>query len=726
MALSPALGSGHDARRVIATNIPQDWSKDKVYSIFSLVGNIMDLELPFDYDCPINVVNGENLYRDIMGLLPIDLTSVHPTGFRSHNLIADFRDHVLAELKSADQLLQFKGNNSSVILDQLAEVWGKIRKFKDLLGVAPCDIEDKINSSFSQPINKTTLSEVKNMILNHFNKTIGKYYMIKGYAKITFATREQAERAIGLSSVLVNNFGMIRVLFDRNLPDYFYNTRLVAEAQLREMFKIKSRVIDAEHYNLKINHHVDMFNTKVQTYINLKSKHVGDMEPGDPLANQSVRTELESKDMIAGIEGIDSYGGQRRSAYFNRKFQGAPKNYFSSSDDFFEVDHNEEMLPGTTRIYDKKQDYTKKLMNEYIVDLNDMPVKSQDVKTLNLVPELPFPKEIPPTRLWSSSNEKIKARQLLMGYEEFFHEKIPDSVYEDPNLKFKDEHGEFPNARYVYEPPYEHLKTPSELFNKDKRKVIMQQLRQKIRNINAENVENLQSSLIIEQGEEELRILENANNMKILSDDEEDAKLAAKAEEHAKNFADIDNKILKKYEKAIEIAGPDLMTKRFQTNTKKFKYEGDDIDEYVKNLNKIEGMDAKYSKNEAGDMMVHVVCKPKYNVDFEEVKILFDKYGKQFEVTENVEDIEIDEEDQEKLQRFMDLDMSSKDLFEELLAQVAEKNLHEKFNEYVDLEQIHKWGQFTPMVNDHLDKEEVGNTIYDFSDIKFQDKRTDR
>ncbi|OMJ73735.1 hypothetical protein SteCoe_27505 [Stentor coeruleus] len=723
MALSPALGSGHDARRVIALNVPHSWSKDKVYSIFSQIGNIMSLELPLDYDCPINVADGEKIYKEIMGLEPIDLTLVHQSGFQPHNLIADFREYVLSEIASIQQLLNFKGNNASVIVDQLAELWRKIRKFKDLLGVAPSEVEEKINSAFSNKLVKAELTEVKNMVADDFTKLIDEYYLIKGYAKITFATREQAERAIGLSLVLYHNEDKIQVYFDRDFPDYFYNTRLVAEARLREMFKLKSMVLDTQYFDLKVKHHVDLFNTKMGNYLNLKNKYLGQDGQGDPLINQVVRTELENKDMVSGIEGIDNYGSQRRNIFFNNKDRVMPKNYFSSSDDCFEIDRKEKRLPGTTRLYDKLQDYTKKLKKSFIIDLNDMATKSEDIKLYGLLPEAQFPPEYPPTRLWSSSNEKIKARQLLMGYEEFFHEKIPDSVYEDPNLKFKTEHGEFPNSKYVYEPPYDHLKTPSEHFNKDKRKVTMKKLREKIRNINVEDIQNLESNIMIEQGEEEVKILEKANDMKIFTDDEENAKFMTEAKEFIKSIPNIDDKEIDMHRSVIEKIGPDLVMKMNQTRTKKFKYDGEDVDKYVKNLNKTKGFDAKYSKNDVGETIVHVVCEPKYNVNYEEIKMLFDKYESQVEEAENENSIEIDEEDQEKLQRFLDLDISAKNLFEELLSQVAEKKLKMKFDESVDLEQIHKWGQFTPMVNDFLDKIDGGNTMYDFTDAVFQSKK---
>lgn len=648
---NPPLESGHDSRKILITNIPLTWTKDKIYSIFSTVGNIMDLELPFDYDFPIQFPDGENALKKIMDQEPIDMSFITPIGNCQLNLITDFRKHVMSEFECLDLLLQTNHKNPIQILEELAILYEKIRRFKNFIGLAPNDNEEKINMFFSESKIKPDIVKLKNMIEEDFHESINKFFYIKGYAKITYATRKQAERAICLSEILKDEIKGISGFFDRNLPDYLYTASLLAEAKLRESFKVKSIAEGIEDVDKKMKYHAKIFDAIIRKYIRQRDESIGfdNSNEVDVIdQDEDIEAKVEAKSIIDEISYKSSEDDIKGLVV------GTRVSISDSDDDFsYDIEKSDISPPGTGRIYNKKMFFKKQIMRNYMLSLRERPIKSDDTSDMISIPEVEHPRDLPPVRVWSSAKDKIQAKEKLINYEQLFQSKIPQAVLDSPMILVKEKHIDFPNIRFAYYPDFDYLKTPNEDFSKDNRKSVLHILRCKIRAIASGNIQNFNPDDLIEKNEE-IKILHEKPNFHMFSDEDEQGMNNEKYGENQKsNMGDFGRNL-----------NDILIPEKYLMMTKKFKYDGGDVEEYVGKLNQIQGMEAEYSQNKAGETIVYVVCKPKYNIDVEEVKMLYRKYGS--EIISGNEEIEIDEEDQDRFQKLMGLGVDLRELFEDI------------------------------------------------------------
>ncbi|OMJ94788.1 hypothetical protein SteCoe_1968 [Stentor coeruleus] len=638
------LESGHDSRKILITNIPLTWNKDKIYSIFSTVGSIMNLELPFDYDFPLQFPDGENILKKIIDQESIDMSIILPTGNRQLNLFIDFRKHVITEFECLDLLLQTKHENPIQIIKELVILYKKICKFKDLTGLAPSDKEEKINITFSKTKTKTEIIKLKNMIEEDFNDSINEFFYIKGYAKITYATRKQAERSIILSEILKDEIKGISSFFDRNIPDYLYTTSLLAEAKLRENYKVKSLVEGITDVDKKMKYHKKIFDVIIKNYIRQRDESIG-FELNTDDKNDNI--EIEGENIIKEIS-YKSSEDEENSLVFIDRVKGS-----DSDDDYnFDIEKIEINPPGTGRVYNKKMFFKKQMMKNYMISLRERHIINDDTNDMISIPEVEHPRDLPSVHVWSSNKDKIQAKQKLVSYGQLFKSQIPQTVLDNPMILIKEKHIDFPHIRFAYIPEFDYFKTPYEDFNKDIKKNHMHALRFKIRDIKSFSPDDL-----IDKNEE-IKILNEKKNFNMFSDEDED--------QQGKDIENYNEKEMGNRESfgTGKNTNEVLIPENYLVKTKKFKYDGEDVGEYVKKLNQIQGMEAEYSKNEAGETIVYVVCKPKYDIDVEELKMLYKKYGN--EIASGNEEIEIDEEDQDGFRRLMDLGIDLRELFEEI------------------------------------------------------------
>ena len=701
------LGSGHDARKVIAFRIPLDYDEERIYSAFKVAGNIMEMEVPRDYDMPAELEEGEMIYRQIMGMEPIDLSYVNMTGLAEPNIFTDFRRYVLREIQCLQELILFQGNNSKQIFDELIKLFLKIRTFKDLLGVKPSVLEAEIESGINELIGKKSVSALKDSLSKiikqteaDFNQVINKFFNIQGFARLTFATRNQAERAIAISNFLVTKEGLMQVHFDRNFPGYYYSTRLFAEAYTRENTRVLYRIKSEKKMQLKLRHHIDKFKTKFLVSLSKKEEYVGKDEGGDPIINQRARTEEESKEVIAGAQAIDDYGGKRRELFFRKHPLGPNRELISSTDDLLEIDTKEDSsLPTRGRLYDKNFDYTKQLMEKYILHPKEMPLTQEDVKSLMIVPDVEFPREIPPTKLYCSMREKLVAKQKLMTYQEFFHESIPEQVEVNPSLLNKGRYGDFPSERYTYEPPYDYLKLSSDNKEKNRRKHYMNELRSRIKGLLEKDEKDFDGKMM-ELGQEETELIENIDNIRAATDSEEENEIIAGSQDP--KFAEGIKKMKRNKVKELKFlkrVGPILGTKSDISYSTKFKFNGQDVDSYVRQLNEVRGFNAVHSKNPFGEDIVSVGYTHSFKVKLEDVELFCSKYLNDALAANN--EIEVDEEDAERIQKMLDTNISSQDLFMELVSQYSEREYKKSVDKSTSTEYIEKYGQFANMFEKH-------------------------
>jgi hypothetical protein len=485
------------------------------------------------------IMNDQKCFNEILGPQKINLSRVSGLASDSPNVFQDFRTFLMKEFDKVRFLMYFKGNNSKQVFQGLAFIWEKLRKFKDVFAIEPNEEEEEINQLLnnlsglsSKDSLREDLAKVYSKIFQDFNNTLDNFFSSKGFARVEFATREQAERAISCSEALSLGREGIQAIFDRNLPDYFFTSEFLAEALVREKeisnftgFSVKEAEIKLNHHFLSLNQEM-IKKSQFEPILNFSNY-------SDPLISQQARTPNEAKDIIAGIEGIHPFGFEKRA----KKLKPFPVNSkvsrYSSDDDFFSKPGLEDKTFAFDKLQDERHEYTKMLNKQFIMFPEKIPVRKEEVKTYQIVPDMEFPSEMPPRKLWSNNGEKTMAYETILSYSQFFHEKIPNTVAKDPALLQKEKFGDFPFIRHVFEPreDYNHLsKHAKSLW---KRNEIIQNIRKKIRNFSGdEEDEEDESEFLryVELGSEEYQLLKNQENQRMNTDSELEEESKIKAE----------------------------------------------------------------------------------------------------------------------------------------------------------------------------------------------------
>ena len=352
-------------------------------------------------------------------------------------------------------------------------------------------------------------------------------------------------------------------------------------------------------------------------------------------------------------------------------------------------------------------------MENFILHPSDIPVTKEDVKSLMIVPDLEFPREIPPTNLWSSNRDKIQARQKILNYQQFFHEQVPAEVETNPKILQKEKYGDFPNVRFVFEPPYDYLKIPTDDIEKNTRRKRMGELRQKVRNVlkDDEKAQIFEGELMT-IGEEEKYINDNIGDIPVATDsDEENMAMQAANNTDTTKIKENFEKSLKE-EKMVKMLTEELASKSDLTYTRNFRYEGNDLENYLKELRNTPNFKVAHAKNKLNEDIIQVAFENKFHVNYDDAKMIFEKYHK--ELSSGLEEFEVDEEDAEKIQKLLDCEISPQDMLSEFVTQHTERVAKEKLDNDLNLEDIEKWGQFVNM-RLQAEKEEIEeNTFFQF------------
>lgn len=716
--MSPTIGSGHDSRKLILYNLPHVWTIADIHKTYSKIGNVMHISMPLDYERGPIIEADQELFDEIMGPQNLRLSDVDMTG--PPNVFQDFRRYVLKEITRLKFVIPCKINNSAQIFSDICGLWQKILKFKDCLTLEETAAEQKLSNDLNSLINTETNFKLKPRLENilsklevEFNTMIDQFFPHKGYARVQFATREQAERAILMSTTVFYEYYDVQAVFDRDLPGFYYSSLYIAQARLQNFHKYSISLDRKKELEVKINHHF----TNLVTHLTKKIERptiLNDSNYADPLISHLARSKGEAKDIISKIEGISNYGTKKREDKLFKKFKHPNTLLFSSDDEYFVEKKPENNTPAFEQINDTRQDYTRKLANEFLMFPEKIPTRKEDVSLLHIVPEMEFPREFPPVKMWTEPGERTKAYENLLNYEQFFHETVPKDLKSDLNKLHKEKFGDFPNFRYVYDPEHEHQRTKVE--DKNKRREMLAKIREKISNINQETPEINPQLNYVELGSEEYTILTSKKEMRINTDSEEEEMKLAEIKKH--EGEDI-------YDKIVSFKNKMESIQRFNTElngididdsiTKSFRYEGKDVEAYVKELNQKKNYQADYRYNDFKEPIVHVTCTREKDINFEQVSNFVKKYDKVF--SKYSEEVEIDEEDLPLMEKIKSFENEPNEIFIQLLNDAVKKKYTESFNEYTSTEPIYKYGQMTPMVQDEEEKEEAYSEIYGVRDI---------
>ena len=132
--------------------------------------------------------------------------------------------------------------------------------------------------------------------------------------------------------------------------------------------------------------------------------------------------------------------------------------------------------------------------------------------------------------------------------------------------------------------------------------------------------------------------------------------------EDLKDAKKIDKKtIFQKISKFVQKVEENLLVSKEKNFKKSFFYYGDDFEMITKEINALRGFEAKFEVRGNGDRVIHVTYRVKNVVDPDVVGYLFGKYGK--ELRSGCDEIEIDEEDQEKMENMMRLGKTPAEIY---------------------------------------------------------------
>lgn len=682
----------------------------------------MHISLPRDYERGPILQNDQEIFHDIMGPQKLDLSDIKMSGLSPPNLFQDFRSYVLKEILRIKYLLAYKGNNTSQVFSDVCALWEKILKFKDCLVENETALENEITGKLNLFNGKKSSYELKpglegvlRLIDKEFNSMIDEFFPIKGFAKVQFATREQAKRAIGLSVALIENYYEVKAVFDRGLPDYFYYSQLLAEIKLREKNHTKYQGKSKSEYELKLNHHFQNYSTNLKKKYSLKPNFLNNSQFSDPLISQVAKTTEEAQDVISSIEGIDNYGGKKREAKM-KDFRTHSKIYkYSSDEEYYSETNPENKTPAFEKLSDERQEYTRKLAQEFLLFPEKIPTNKNEVNGMSVVPEMEFPKEFPPTRLWSSYGDKTKAYESILNYQQFFHESVPSGLKSDLNKLQKEKFGDYPNYRYVYEPEYDYQQVKKS-SGQSKRNEMISKIRKKISNINQETPETSPVLNYVELGSEESKILSFTEDLRINTDsDEEEQKKAEISNLDEEKIGQKIKELKKSFSLMKRVPREVLAYNIDHSFTKTFRYEGEDVESYVKDLNQVPNFEAVHKKNDEGENIVHVTCTKKKVIDFDKVQKLFDKYGEM--IINSQDEVEIDEEDLPLMETLKNFNNEPGELFCQLLADATQKSYSKLFDEHTSIEPIKLYGHMTPMVQEEEDQERFNSKMFGIQDI---------
>ena len=306
-----------------------------------------------------------------------------------------------------------------------------------------------------------------------------------------------------------------------------------------------------------------------------------------------------------------------------------------------------------------------------------------------------------------------------MSYRDFFHESVPTEIDKNPNLLQKGRYGDYPNFRYSFEPNFDYLKVPLDDLERNKRRESFTKLRELIKNAgliedkdHPNTIEKKFEGLLIQLGHEEKYIIEHPENIRAATDSEEEKSLNEESENVSHEELEKDAKLIEKMQVQLSQLSSELCSKSDISYTTSFKYEGDDVEKYVNELNSIKPLQASYIKRETDETIVNVIYDMKFKVKYEDAEYIYTKYGE--EILSGKEDLEIDEEDEEKLQNLINVDISPQELYSELLTQIVETEMRKEIEKNTNIEPIQIWGQFVNHFTKSREEDMRLNTFYDY------------
>jgi len=644
------LQGGFDSRRVVVSQIDPFWNESHLIEMMKPLGDIMGLYMPRDYDFPYNfegvgVEIAKHLPEKSMNFRQIDEDEVfdrYPATVRADKFLTRAYDYFHSEAEFLEKACKEPLEEADLLgrVGEVADLWGFVRGVKDEIAhrsdSAESEVDDRVNDLLRKP-EQAKAYEVLLLVKTHGYSFLNSYFQNRGYAYVTFATRQQAERAIACSSVLGSENNSISIVFHRNEPGYFFNAGKISEAILDaiQTHANKGRMYEEEKESSILARAVMPMEVMVKK-LRAEKEFLGEIGEADPVVEGKETNYESALETRANIDEI-RYSRPPRSDKI------AHADIMSSDEEYFD-DENE---PDKGRID-----------------------ASTAAKAKNRALEKIYPTEkyavcaLPVLERTEAQVDVAEVEKQVKEVQKFFNEAIPSVYKEHPHLLKKERFGDHPQVRYVCSEPFDYSSTPAPKAFSDpaeKRKYVRSQIRHFVLTLQLGSTSNQQAEKAIidsqEQPEEEDILKSPENYAKFTDSDDEKALATAIQTDPA--FVKLNQATELESTNAEEVHM--FLTQTAISASKKIHYTGDDLEAYIEELK------AQYphflftmEKTEQNEAYIVATYTKKHLFDAKQVKYLAEKYESQ--MLKGNSELDIDPKDKhifEKLDTLKTVDLEA-------------------------------------------------------------------
>jgi RNA recognition motif-containing protein len=661
----------------VVFNINPDCKEEDIYEIFKRHGEILKIKMPRDYEFPTDFqIIGDYSYDFPFELIeyPSVKDQLSDRGIRNTNFIQEISDYLLNQSSKIKIYLKNAHNDDEIATgyDKMHDYWNLARHFMEFLHVRPSPTEASIDGAFNilqtQPFTLANRKELQDLMRRVSKETvsfINSLFLNKGYCHIQFATRRSAERAILSGPILYQGNFKLKVAFDRNVPGWFYHTRLLEQAAIEELEKPKTEIT-----NNRIDILSEVIDAKFdQTVSDLYGNnryYYGSDDKDDPVIAGKLNTYDDALEVQASLFSQNREEISRVQSLFGKK-----KNteYLMTSDEEFYKDPEQDELGLGVDVHGRLKkggDRLRKALDEkYLMgDTTHFNYKIPESLTDSISKIHIFS---PAKSLWSSFHEKQRILEKFKEAEDYFYVPLPDVIKTDPSTLVKKKYQDAPEIRFIAREEFDYSKLPERSSNQpltphEKVKQEIAEFVRKMTNL-GQTDENGPKNNVFEDkrfGEEEAKLFKVGRDYRFYTDTEEEEKAI-----HAINTEDIylehRKDPLKFYKDRVgnlqyKNLVDEIMKHPEKSFTAKYLYKGADFETHLEQLKKDRPeLVIDWEEGENGEKYIHLTLPTVLTYNYEKIKYFMDKYGDAIEA--GGDELEIDQEDEELFHELNNLEI---------------------------------------------------------------------
>eukprot|EP00359_Climacostomum_virens_P001391 CAMPEP_0204897514 /NCGR_PEP_ID=MMETSP1397-20131031/784_1 /ASSEMBLY_ACC=CAM_ASM_000891 /TAXON_ID=49980 /ORGANISM="Climacostomum Climacostomum virens, Strain Stock W-24" /LENGTH=866 /DNA_ID=CAMNT_0052065281 /DNA_START=151 /DNA_END=2751 /DNA_ORIENTATION=- len=699
------LSGGFDSRKVVVLNLPCTYTEEDVVRRLQLAGNIMGVYIPKDYEAePLSKLGFSPYDANLVELEEIsdpysETQSSHSVVVEASRSIKKKADAIQATLDNGSELVQASKD--------VRELWDYVAVLLKRLNSEPTESLTEISSKLSELESEQDPDKLRKglggltwLTYQEGNKALEPHLRNKGFAIVTFATKEQAARAVTGGSSIFDFKSTLA--FYRNQPEYALNAKAFREAYMRRLMTKG----DNENDHTKLLGMLNMAIARVNNNINserIRKQYFGEDGSQDPVFEGKLKSKAEEVKLRLELDDMRLNSGLVKELKIREDSQyRLGHSLFSSDEELFDLDA-ETSRPG--RVSDPKTqlDILLNMKRSWIdPDFEEEGFKYEDFLRAN-------PKKLywSPISVEARLTEKDQGLKNISEAEKFFRTAIPSKLKGHPELLSKARFGDGPEERYIYkvdnqiealptedtsldDPQTNHLRSlVDRLFNDKKDTPVL--------------IENQQKCFL----EDEEYFYATNYDLKFYSDTDEDTDYKLSIPDDLRFRPDMTEEDLKEMRAKVMDA---ILYFKAQMNpavVESYNFKGPDIEDHVKEVKAKFPPDVKveWRKIESGDKVVVISYAKKWKYDLAEVEYLNNKYGEKL----NSSELEVDAEDLELVQKIFS-GFDRKEFENEVEWQLQARHYSEKISFAKDIEKVRNYGDLHYLMNsdddNRLDSEE--------------------